>query len=435
MIPESGVADAPPKRGSAKILLVTTCWWPACARLAQLLRDAGCGVGVLCPTGHPARVIAGVSIFEQSAFRPVRALADAIWRFDPVFIVPGDERGLRTLHRLHGVGTDHERALIERSLGAPEHYAGIFSRSKILALAGTQNILTPEGAPVARLGALTAWMGTAPAPWVLKLSGSWGGMGVKAVTTRNSAAAAFRRLRGQAHFGAALFRMLVYRDAFWLADWLRFEPIEISVQRFISGHAGDLSMFCWEGEVLAMTMAETVLSLGENRPASMVRLIERADFWQAGTRLARAMRLSGFYGLDFIIETATDRAFLLEMNPRPTALSNIRLEPGRDLLGALVTALTGAPSVPFGIPDEALVAYFPLAWQQAGDGSLAQAHQDVPWHEPALMAEMLRPRWPERRFLARFLEGGRRMVRRLVAKRAGVMPGRRWFWGWWVARF
>jgi hypothetical protein len=368
-------------------------------------------------------VIAGVSIFEQSAFRPLRALSDAILRFDPVFIVPGDERGLRTLHRLHHAGTDHERGLVARSLGRPEHYVSTLSRSKILALAEAQKILIPEGGLVGSLAALSVWVAVSPAPGGLKWPGPGGGRGVVAVTTQNSASAAFRRLRDQANFGAALWRMLVYRDAFWLADWISFKPAEISVQGFINGHAGDLSMFCWEGEVLAMTMAETVLSLGENRPASMVRLIERADFREAGLRLARTMGLSGFYGLDFIIETATDRAFLLEMNPRPTALSNIRLEAGRDLLGALVTVLTGAPGFPVDSPDQALVAYFPLAWQHNGDGSLAQAYQDVPWNEPALMAEMLRPRWPERQFLARFLEGGRRMLRRLVAKRGGFMPG------------
>jgi hypothetical protein len=67
-------------------------------------------------------------------------------------------------------------------------------------------------------------------------------------------------------------------------------------------------MFCWEGEVLAAVMGEAVVSIGENRPTSIIRLINRPDIMEAATRLARGMGLTGFYGLDFMIEAATNRA-------------------------------------------------------------------------------------------------------------------------------
>jgi hypothetical protein len=167
-------------------------------------------------------------------------------------------------------------------------------------------------------------------------------------------------------------------------------------------------MFCWNGEVLALTMGETVTSLGENRPATVIRLINRPDFREAATLLAHELRLSGFYGLDFIIDAATDRALLLEMNPRPTALTNIRREAGRDLLGAMVTAVSGLPCpAPEDLPESPLVAYFPLAWQAGSPEPGMQ--EDVPWNDPALMAEMLRPRWPERRLLAKLDQACRQM--------------------------
>jgi hypothetical protein len=43
------------------------------------------------------------------------------------------------------------------------------------------------------------------------------------------------------------------------------------------------------------------------------------------------------------------------------------------------------------------VANVLLAWQShLPADTLPYAHQDIPWNEPALMAAMLLPRWPER---------------------------------------
>lgn len=240
-------------------------------------------------------------------------------------------------------------------------------------------------------------------------------MGVVVAATERAAFAAFRRLRSQSNAVRALFRMVVNRDAYWLADWLRSDPAAISVQSFIAGRPGDLAMFCWEGEVLAAVMGEAVSALGENRPTAVVRLITRPDVLEAAARLARSMGLTGFYGLDFMIEAATNRALLLEMNPRPTSMTNIRLERGGDLLGALVIALCGTPLLaPVRLPDRALVAYFPLAWQDSHPDDLyPDAHHDIPMSEPALMAEMLQPRWPERQILARFGQAYRQVAGRM----------------------
>ncbi len=398
------------------VLLVTTCWWPAFARLAQLLMETGCGVAVLCPPGHPARMLPGVTVFEQRPFSPLRALSRAILRFDPVFIIPGDERASHHMHRLHGHGSTRERELIEHSIGAPESYFDTVSRIGLLARARRLLISIPAGQAITGEGELAAWIAAMPAPSVLKLDGSWGGMGVIIVATRQAAFTAYRRLRRQTSAGRAVFRMIVNRDAYWLADCLRGRPTEVSVQSFIQGLPSDLSMFCWKGEVLAAVMGEAVISLGATRPTSIIRLINRPDMMDTARRLAGEMRLTGFYGLDFIIEAVTDRAYLLEMNPRPTSLTNIRMQPGRDLPGALATALSGTPCPPpTRLPEGTLVAYFPLAWQDGHpDATHPQAHLDVPWNEPALMAEMLQQRWPERQLLARLEQACRRAARSIA---------------------
>ena len=145
----------------------------------------------------------------------------------------------------------------------------------------------------------------------------------------------------------------------------------------------------------------------ETGPSTIIRLVERPELAAGARRLAARMRLNGFHGLDFMVDETTGRAMVIEMNPRLTSLSNIRLEPGRDLIGAAVTMVTGAPChPPATLPRGDLVANFPIAWEWSRDDHrLPDCHADVPWDEPALMAEMLRVSWPDRLPLARFVRG------------------------------
>ncbi len=181
-------------------------------------------------------------------------------------------------------------------------------------------------------------------------------------------------------------------------------------------------MFCQNGEVLAATVAEAVAGNGATGPSSIVRLVDRPDFVDGARRLARELRLSGFYGLDFMVDEQTGQALLIEMNPRLTALANIRIDPARDLIGAVVTILSGAECAPpLRTPAGELVAHFPNAWQwHRDDPRLADCFHDVPWAEPALMDAMLAPTWPERHLLARLVSGSRPLVRRVRARLGGT---------------
>jgi len=255
---------------------------------------------------------------------------------------------------------------------------------------------------------------------VLKVDGAWGGTGVRLAATPEQAYAAFHRLRRRMGVWVALKRMLVNHDPFCMADQLRRGHPEVSVQAYVRGHPGNLTMFCWNGDVLAATVAETVACSGRIGPSTIVRLVDRPEVVASAGRLARELRLTGFHGLDFMVEEATGRALLIELNPRPTSLSNIRLEPGRDLVRAAAIALLGVacPPPPMS-PTGDLVAHFPLAWQwDRDDTRLETAFQDVPWDEPALMAEMLRPSWPERLWLARVASSLLRLLRRWQSDRA-----------------
>ncbi len=404
------------------VLLVTTCWWPTLARFAQLLARHGCTVALLSPPSHPGRVLTDVRLFEHSAFDPLRALSAAIGDSGASSVIPADDRSVNQLHRLHRQGTPAERALVERSLGAPEGFAVTGSRVAFIELARRLGCAVPDDTALPCTAALDAWTRAHPPPWVLKVDGAWGGGGVRVVHDRPAAQAAFAELKSWLNGAKSLKRLAVDRDPFWLADWLgrrRHRPGEargprVSVQAYIEGWPGDLAMLCLDGRVLAALCCEAVKVESERGPATIVRLVQRPELIDAARRIAAALGLNGFHGLDFVVEAATGRALLVELNPRLTPLANIRLDPragvARDLVAAAATLFSGMPCPPpERLPAGDLVAHFPTAQRaDSHDARLTDCFQDIPVEDPALLAEMLRPIWPDRSLLARLLAALRR---------------------------
>jgi hypothetical protein len=131
-----------------------------------------------------------------------------------------------------------------------------------------------------------------------------------------------------------------------------------------------------------------------------VRVVDNAEMMSAAERIASRLGLSGFFGLDFMIEDGSGAAYLIEMNPRTTPLCHLRLGKGRDMAGALSAQLAGQPLLEaLPITQNEMIAYFPQAWN--GDRDVLQScFQDIPQGEPDLVQELLHP-WPDRTLLFR----------------------------------
>jgi len=119
--------------------------------------------------------------------------------------------------------------------------------------------------------------------------------------------------------------------------------------------------------------------------------------------LARRLELSGFFGLDFMIEEETGSCYLIEMNPRSTPLAHLALGMGRDPLAALAARLSGAaPSARQPVTQEDLIAYFPQAWHWDPNSEFLKiSFCDVPSSEPELVKDLLQVPFPDRSLLAR----------------------------------
>ena len=334
------------------------------------------------------------------------ALRRAILTEQPDVIVPGDDGVVWQLHQAYDLFPEL-RPVIERSLGAPQFYSKVRSRSELLEAARHLGILAPASELVQSKAELRRWAAEHGFPAALKVDGTWGGAGVQAVRSLEEALAAFERLEDGAGAAVALKRWIVNRDPLALWSWRQRQAPAISIQQWIEGTPATAMFAAWEGRMIGGVAVNVLATQHAKGAATIVRPIFHAKIDEAGLLLAEYFQLSGFFGLDFMMEEKTGRPYLIELNPRCTQLGHLQLRGETDLAGQLAAALVGkpAPKATSPIPDGA-IAFFPQSLEYAPasgglDGLISASYLDVPEGQPELLLELREKGWPERQWVAR----------------------------------
>jgi hypothetical protein len=388
---------------SAVVLITATTPWPLSARLAVRLIAHGCVVHALCPRQHGLTKVSGIARGHRyTGLDSLAALERAVAASRPSLIVPSDDRAVWQLHDLHARRPDWSE-LIETSIGSARSFATARSRCGLMDIAGTLGVRVPQTAIIRSPEDIRTWFDGRPGPAVVKLDGTWGGHGVQVVGSAGEAVDAWRRFTAPEPPGTALKRCMIDRDplAFWPRQ-SRQTPV-VSIQEFIAGRPANAMLAAWRGELLGLASVEVLCSQGVTGASTIVRLMRHGEITRTAGLLVRHLGLSGFHGLDFILDEATGAPFLIELNPRCTQLGHLVLPAQGDLAG-LVCAALGAPGTPQPEPpiDRDVIAFFPqaLAWNPDSP-HMQRCHHDVPWSEPALVRELLLEPWPERQWLSR----------------------------------
>jgi carbamoylphosphate synthase large subunit len=382
-------------------LVATTCRWFPTARLAIALANAGCAVTAVCPPRHPlAKTSAVRQIHAYHDLFPLRSLANAIIATNPDFIIPGDDLATQHLYQLYyqekrrGEAGAPICALIERSLGAAESFPVVYARTAFIELAQSEGIRVPKTEVIASTYELRKWLARTGFPTVLKANGTSGGDGVKLVRTSEEAECAFRALQAPPLFARAIKRALIDRDKTLLLPSLLRRQFVVNAQAFVAGHEATSAIACWKGTVLASLHFEVLNKTEQAGPASVVRLIENDEMSYAAERIVRRLNLSGLHGLDFMLESETGNAYLIEINPRSTQVGHLTLGPGRDLPAALCAAASAERvQAAHRITENETIALFPQEWSRdPASPFLRSAYHDVPWEEPELVRACVRSR-------------------------------------------
>jgi len=391
-----------------KVLLADTIRNGCSTRLALAFSKAGIEVSAVIPQrGHPLLKAQFLwQIFPYSGFRPLESLVAAIEATQPQIIVPCDEIGVQHLHELYthartlGKSGSEMVALIMRSLGPPESYPIVSSRYGLLKIAREEGLRVPQTDVITTVDDIKSWGDGRKLPWVLKADGTWGGRGVRIARTPKEAERFFLQLNRPVRTAHAVRRLVVNRDPFVLRSWWSRSKPAIIVQSHIQGRPSNCAVVCQEGELLAGVAVEVVSAQALTGPATVVRVVDSPEMMVCAERIARRLKLSGFFGLDFMIEEGSGVTYLVEMNPRGTPLCHLQLGKGRDMVDALWAHLSRQPlREPPPVTQKNMIAYFPQAWQHESD-LLKSSFQDIPLDEPDLVRELLHP-WPDRTLLVR----------------------------------
>jgi|SRR5579871_457934 len=391
-----------------KVLLTDTSRWALSSRVAIGLSKRGCRVSGICPSRHPllkTRIVERA--FHYDSLYPLESLTRAITETEPHIIIPFDDRTTQHLHELYDrtIQLDTTAAtriakLIEHSLGSPESHPIVDDRGELIRVAQEEGVRVPDTCVINTADDLKSWSKGQRFPWILKAAGTWGGRGVKIANSLAHAEKILVELTSLFGTKRVIKRSIINRDSFSLRPWWKNAKPAVIVQSYINGREANYAAVSWQGKVLAGIGVEVVNTMGPTEPASIVRVVDNAEMKLAAERLVNRLGLSGFIGLDFMIEDRSHLAYLIEMNPRCTPPCHIQLGKGRDMIGALWSQLSGEvlQEMP-PVTQNDLIAYFPQAWD-SNSKFFETSYRDVPEDEPELLRELRQP-WPSRSLLFR----------------------------------
>jgi hypothetical protein len=391
------------------VLLLATQPWPVGARLGLALRTVGFRVSIWCPHAN-VLLLTGVAHrhYPYRLLNPVSSLEDAVLAACPDLIVPCDEPATIDLQQLadRATAAPHLAAVlraIEYSLGSAANLKRLTERAYVLKTAADGGAAVPASAAVANSADLRAWLSANGFPAYLKADGTFAALGVRQVHTYQEAEAAFRALHAPPRAVNTVNRMIFHRDPSLLTPLFARHRPAVSVQRSVPGVDVNSTIFCWRGRVLASLTMQVVTVRYRFGPSTVLRRIHNAAMDRTAEILAARLNLSGFYGLDFILDEQTGIPWLLEINNRATQVPHLALGPGHDLPAAAFAAVTGlSPRPRPAVTTQDTIALFPQEWERDPASPLIRcAYHDVPWESPPLVRAFINQRSELRRLVTR----------------------------------
>lgn len=366
------------------------------------------------------------SVLGYAGFDSLKTLEAAITASRPDIIVPCDDRAVWQLHVLHALRPEL-RGLIETSMGRPSSFSQIRSRAGVMTAAQEAHVRVPETRQVHSENDIRGWFMSHPGVAIVKLDGTWGGRGVQIVGSERQATEAWLRFTAPETPAKALKRWIIDRDplAFWPKQ--SHESRAVSIQKFIPGRPANTMLAAWRGELLGLVSVEVLCTQGPTGASTVVRIIRHPEIERFARALVSRLGLSGFHGLDFILEEGSGAPYLIELNARCTQLGHLILPGQGDLAGLLCAALGAPGAMRKELPiDREIIAFFPQALIWNPDSPyMQQCHHDVPWTERALVRELVREPWAERQWLSRFYHWMRGRERKSLPNVANLLRSAR----------
>ncbi len=375
------------------VLFVATQTWLQISRLAMRFADYGCRLSVICPEESHLSCAPWVDRrFRFSLLDSVGTLRRAIAAAEADYLLPTDDRAVWLLHEM-AERYPETLPLVERSLGSSTHWAALHSRRRLLKLARELGIAVPHTEKVRSCERLEQWCAGRTMPCVLKKDATWGGNGVEVIESREEAPAAWARLAAETTGRDRLTQWLRNGDPSAFTRLRCLGRPELTVQAFVQGAPANAMYACRDGRVLGAVQARVIASKSRRGPSLMMELIDDGRIARAGALLAEALGLSGFFGLDFMLEEHTGEPLLIELNPRSTQLGHLAVNGQPDLAALLWARWTGSEAPACSGSDLGrTVCFYPEGEKLTRHAAAGLFRTDVLPHEAERLAALLRRR-------------------------------------------
>lgn len=380
-------------------LIATTSYWMPTARLGIALSQTGGRVAAICPSRHVIRKSTVLQkAYNYKALSPIECFREAINDSRPDLIISADDLSTRHLIDLHGQEKQNGARgaeiceLIERSLGSPESFSFMISRTPFMELAQKEGVRIPKTAIVRQRCDLEAWVRESGFPIILKADGSSSGEGTKVVRTLAEAEQALQFLQEPVELARVVKRVILNRDLRSVRPKLQHHRAVVNGQQYIVGRDATTLVACWRGTIVGALHFEVVEKQYRLGPASVMRRLDNPEIEECVAKITRRLKLSGLHGFDFLLEDGTGLPYMIEFNPRATQVGHLTLGTGADLPGALYAAVTAtSPREAPKVTDNPIIALFPQESIRDPDSSFLKiGYHDVPEGEPELIRESLR---------------------------------------------
>ncbi|MBS0519845.1 MAG: hypothetical protein JSR90_14230 [Proteobacteria bacterium] len=388
----------------ARVMMVAFEDWYSTARLPGMLSRAGFDVALLSPPGNFAAQSRhlgrryGLDI-EAVQNGELDAVLAAIADFVPDLLVGGDERSMQLLRFMAATRRTRNmprlRALLRRSLGAPEAASHAGERARMLDLANALGIDNPVHAVVRRARDAVAFGREHGWPIFLKRNHSYGGAGVELCRDADATVEAYHALSHHC-------RLLSFRGL-WRRGRRRLQSVagsrdpfaayrgisDVCVEAAVAGRPAFYTGVALAGRSLAGVGAEVeAFHPPPTGPSTRIRVHYDAAMERAAGAMVSALGHSGFYGVDFIRRPDGGLTFL-EFNSRPATAAHLGGLIGADLGCALHAALAGRTASQAVNRTEVRVALFPQDWIREPRATDRRAFLlDVPRDDPALLGAL-----------------------------------------------
>jgi hypothetical protein len=340
--------------------------------LPSALRRAGFVVGAAGakngPLAHTRHVSRGWFTAEtiDTPQKLLHVVSTAFERFAPEIIFPADDQTVRIFHHAaRGHPTLRVstalRDVLQNSLGDPAFQDITAAKSRLETICSACGVNMPPQLVAPDDEQARAFAQTHGFPLLIKPDTGWAGQGIEWCRTADDMIKALHTARSR-------------RGAF-------------ALQKFIRGQTAAIACSALRGQWLAGIAYAKHRTVSPHGPTSVARRLDRADMLDAGARLVRHFGYTGFAGIDFVIEESTNKAWMIEFNPRVTPICGRAHWMGVDLAAALYTALTSKPpATPLPTIRTEFLAFFPQEWLRNPQSKfLSSAHHDVPWDDPRLL--------------------------------------------------